>query len=231
MTYQTCYRWRRRQGRWRRLAYKKPYIDRVAIAPKFTKSLTKLCRLRELIATRPTFRLLAAIETHTGPFVAMQVSLAIWRRAQSADLLHSAMFQRLLRKRQLYPGPGTRNILGFGETSKTKGRLITNISTAEQLQCSAIFGELGHAWSPTAKKAVSLLGLAFESDGVCEESIACEISANLSRTRKRKRKNYWDETVSTTFLCAMTDLVAAQQAQIFARFKKYSKRRDGFTAM
>ena len=102
------------------------------------------------------------------------------------------MLQAYFSRRLVYPGPGTRKLLGIGPCAPNS-RMVNHIGAGEMAEASAILGSLGNAMGPSCKKLVGMLGLTLESNGFAEEFLVCELGANLEDAGTRSPPNHWPE--------------------------------------
>jgi len=192
----------KRKRKKREVNYQQPYLDGQWIPQKFTLALSRLVQLHMQLENQTPFEFLASVAETVGPFVGMQIGNTCARVSASASIPACSVFSRLLERRAVFPGPGTRKLMGLGKESQdgTGSRLISTCSKKDELVCGAVFAELGEQWGSSSKKLLAMLDIEhLHSSGFAEESICCEISANLHRTRKRHRASHWDPPIKNTF--------------------------------
>ncbi|CAK0826544.1 unnamed protein product [Prorocentrum cordatum] len=165
-----------------------------------------------------------------GPFVAMQILNAFHRNALSRKLSGTSIIARLCERRQIYPGPGTRVLLGLrgfpsglmGKKKKTpSSRMQNTLDRRDALMCDAAFAEMASQWGPTGKRAAELIGMAhLRSCGFAEESMVCEIGSNLSRSRKRARASHWPDDIRDGFVLSLRALYFAERRALWTRLAR-----------
>ena len=160
----------------------------------------------------------------------MQVLNALHRNALSCKISGTYIITRLCERRQIYPGPGTRALLGLRgfpsglkdkKKKKPSSRMQNTLDRRDALMCDATFAEMASQWGPTGKRAAELLGMAhLRSCGFAEESMVCEIGSNLSRSRKRARASHWPDDIRDSFVLSLRALYFAERRALWTRLAR-----------
>ena len=221
LTYRRHQKTTTRDGQKRVVHIQQPFLDDQWIPRKFPLALAKLTEMQSRLQSDGAFEMLASMATLAGPFVGMQINNTVARVAASMNCQGSIVITRLLARRAIFPGPGTRKLLHLGAPEANGRRLISSCTRKDELVCGAVFAELGEQWGPSAKRALDILEISHaHSDGFAEESIACEISANLHRTRQRNRADHWNRQMRDTFCVVLRELHFAERKLIWRALKR-----------